>query len=150
MFKKFCDILCNDKPFITVEVTPPHGASVDGIIDEIETLGLHKKVTGFSCTDNPLAQLKMSGLLSAIKLQQRFDKPVIATMSMRDKNKLSLQSDLLGANDFDIRCKRPVAVAFNKPFWIASSDTGRTACNETKPAITVAALLSWKLPFNKG
>lgn len=104
MFEKFCDILCNDKPFITVEITPPHGASVDGIIQEIERLGLHEKVTGFSCTDNPLAKLKMSGLLSAIKVQQKFGKPVIATMSMRDKNKLSLQSDLLGANDFDIRC----------------------------------------------
>ena len=104
MFKKFCDILCNDKPFITVEITPPHGASIDGVTDEIKTLGLDKQVTGFSCTDNPLAKLKMSGLLSAIKIQQTFDKPVIATMSMRDKNKLSLQSDLLGANDFDIRC----------------------------------------------
>jgi 5,10-methylenetetrahydrofolate reductase len=65
---------------------------------------LDQKVTGFSCTDNPLAKLKMSGLLSAIKVQQKFQKPVIATMSMRDKNKLSLQSDILGANDFDLRC----------------------------------------------
>jgi 5,10-methylenetetrahydrofolate reductase len=46
----------------------------------------------------------MSGILSAIKVQQTFGKPVIATMSMRDKNKLSLQSTLLGANDFDLRC----------------------------------------------
>jgi len=104
MFEKFCDILCNDKPFITVEITPPHGASIDGVIGEIKRLGLDKQVTGFSCTDNPLAKLKMSGLLSAIKIQQTFDKPVIATMSMRDKNKLSLQSTLLGANDFDLRC----------------------------------------------
>ncbi|MEY3090118.1 MAG: hypothetical protein RL113_434 [Pseudomonadota bacterium] len=104
MYEKFCDILCNDKPFITVEINPPHGASIDGIIDEIERHQLHEKVTGFSCTDNPLAKLKMSGLLSAIKVQQKFQKPVIATMSMRDKNKLSLQSDILGANDFDLRC----------------------------------------------
>jgi len=55
-------------------------------------------------TDNPLAKLKMSGVLSAIQVQQAFGKPVIATMSMRDKNKLSLQSTLLGANDFDLRC----------------------------------------------
>jgi 5,10-methylenetetrahydrofolate reductase len=46
----------------------------------------------------------MSGVLSAIQIQQAFKKPVIATMSMRDKNKLSLQSTLLGANDFDLRC----------------------------------------------
>ncbi len=104
MYEKFCDILCNDKKFITVEINPPHGASIDGIIADIKKHHLHEKVTGFSCTDNPLAKLKMSGVLSAIKLQQTFHKPVIATMSMRDKNKLSLQSTLLGANDFDLRC----------------------------------------------
>ncbi len=104
MFDKFCDTLCNDKKFITVEVNPPHGASINGIIEDIKKRNLDKKVTGFSCTDNPLAKLKMSGILSAIKIQQTFGKPVIATMSMRDKNKLSLQSSLLGANDFDLRC----------------------------------------------
>ncbi len=104
MFEKFCDILCNNKKFITVEINPPHGASIDGIIADIKKHDLQNKVTGFSCTDNPLAKLKMSGVLSAIKVQQTFGKPVIATMSMRDKNKLSLQSTLLGANDFDLRC----------------------------------------------
>ena len=104
MFEKFCDVLCLEKRFITVEVNPPHGASVDAIIADIKKHKLDEKVTGFSCTDNPLAKLKMSGVLSAIKIQQTFGKPVIATMSMRDKNKLSLQSTLLGANDFDLRC----------------------------------------------
>jgi len=104
MFDQFCETLCSDKPYITVEVNPPHGASIDSLLASIESVGLDKKVTGFSVTDNPLAKLKMSGVLSAIKLQQKFAKPVIATMSMRDKNKLSLQSTLLGANDFDLRC----------------------------------------------
>jgi len=104
MFDKFCQTLCSDSPYITVEVNPPHGASLDTIIKSIKESQLEKKITGFSVTDNPLAKLKMSGVLSAIKLQQSFGKPVIATMSMRDKNKLSLQSTLLGANDFDVRC----------------------------------------------
>jgi len=104
MFEEFCDVLCLEKEFITVEINPPHGASIDGLIADIKKYDLHNKVTGFSCTDNPLAKLKMSGMLSAIKVQQEFGKPVIATMSMRDKNKLSLQSSLLGANAFDIRC----------------------------------------------
>jgi len=104
MFDQFCQTLCSQDRYITVEVNPPHGASLDKIITSIKDVDLDKKITGFSVTDNPLAKLKMSGVLSAIKLQQAFDKPVIATMSMRDKNKLSLQSTLLGANDFDIRC----------------------------------------------
>ena len=104
MFEKFCKRLHSSKPFITVEITPPHGSSIKPIIETIKELNLHKKVAGFSVTDNPLAKLKMSGILSAIQVQQEFNKPVIATMSMRDKNKLSLQSTLLGANDFDLRC----------------------------------------------
>lgn len=104
MYEKFCDVLCLEKEFITVEINPPHGASISGLIEDIKKNNLQDKVTGFTCTDNPLAKLKMSGVLSAIKVQQEFGKPVIATMSMRDKNKLSLQSTLLGANDFDLRC----------------------------------------------
>jgi len=104
MFENFLTKLQSDEKFITVEITPPHGASMDTIIENIKNLGLDQKVSGFSVTDNPLAKLKMSGILSAIKVQQTFKKPVIATMSMRDKNKLSLQSSLLGANDFDLRC----------------------------------------------
>ena len=104
MFKNFCNTLHSNKPFITVEITPPHGASIKPTIEKIRELNLHEKVAGFSVTDNPLAKLKMSGVLSAIQVQQAFGKPVIATMSMRDKNKLSLQSTLLGANDFDLRC----------------------------------------------
>ena len=104
MFDQFCEKLCSDDPFITIEINPPHGASIDAIISKIKKSGVHEKIAGFSVTDNPLAKLKMSAVLSAIKLQQTFGKAVIATMSMRDKNKLSLQSTLLGANDFDLRC----------------------------------------------
>jgi len=103
MFEIFCKKLHSNKPFITVEISPPHGASIKPTIEKIKELKLYKKVAGFSVTDNPLAKLKMSGVLSAIQVQQAFNKPVLATMSMRDKNKLSLQSTLLGANDFDLR-----------------------------------------------
>ena len=103
MFKKFCKKLQSNDTFITVEITPPHGASMSGILDKIEQSGICKKIDGFSVTDNPLAKLKMSSILSAIKVQQKFTKPVISTVSMRDRNKLSLQSSLLGANDFNIR-----------------------------------------------
>ena len=103
MFHTFCKKLHSNELFVTVEITPPHGASMDKILTKIEKSGIDKKVAGFSVTDNPLAQLKMSSILSAIRVQQSFKKPVIATVSMRDRNKLSLQSSLLGANDFDLR-----------------------------------------------
>ncbi len=89
--------------YITLETTPGHTPTMNPIIEKIKRYNLQEKVDGFTTTDNPLAKLKYSAILAAIRLQQEFSKPVIATMSMRDRNKLALQSDLLGANEFDIR-----------------------------------------------
>lgn len=102
MFEQLIDKLQNDK-YITLETTPSHEPIFDNIIDKIEEFSLQNKVDGFSATDNPLAKLKYNALFASVKLQQRFSKPVIATVSMRDRNKIALQSDLLGANDFDVR-----------------------------------------------
>ncbi|MEJ2468572.1 MAG: methylenetetrahydrofolate reductase, partial [Campylobacterales bacterium] len=78
---------------MTLETTPSHEASFRPVIDTIESLGLHELVDGFSTTDNPLAKLKYNALFAAMMLQQRFGKPVLATMSMRDRNRIALQSD---------------------------------------------------------
>lgn len=102
MFNQLIEKLHND-PYLTLETTPGHQATFQPIIDTISTLGLDKKVDGFSTTDNPLAKLKYNAILAALKLQTAFNKPALATMSMRDRNKIALQSDLLGANEFDVR-----------------------------------------------
>ncbi|MEA3498423.1 MAG: methylenetetrahydrofolate reductase [Campylobacterota bacterium] len=102
MFDTLIQKLQEDR-YITLETTPTHEPIFDNIIEKIEQYDLDKKVDGFSTTDNPLAKLKYNALFASIKLQQKFKKPVIATMSMRDRNKIALQSDLLGANDFDVR-----------------------------------------------
>ena len=102
MFDKLIDKLQNGT-YITLETTPGHSPQFSPLIDKIEALELDKYVDGFSTTDNPLAKLKYNSLFAAKMLQERFNKPVIATMSMRDRNKIALQSDLLGANEVDIR-----------------------------------------------
>ena len=102
MFDTLINKLQNDT-YITLETTPGHSPQFSPTIDKIEELGLADLVDGFSTTDNPLAKLKYNSLFAAKMLQERFNKPVIATMSMRDRNKIALQSDLLGANEVDIR-----------------------------------------------
>ncbi len=89
--------------YVSLETTPSHSASFAPVIDTIESLGLHERVDAFSTTDNPLAKLKYNALFAAVALQQRFGKPVLATMSMRDRNRIALQSDLLGANEAGVR-----------------------------------------------
>jgi len=102
LFETLIDKLKNDT-YITLETTPGHSPLFSPIVEKIADLGLDKLVDGFSTTDNPLAKLKYNSLFAAKILQDRFSKPVIATMSMRDRNKIALQSDLLGANEVDIR-----------------------------------------------
>jgi len=87
---------------INLEINPPHGGSISSLIEKIKESGINEYVDRYIITDNPLSKLRMSSILSAIKVKEAFNKPVMPTMSMRDKNKLSLQSSLLGANDFDI------------------------------------------------
>ena len=102
MFDELINKLKNDT-YITLETTPSHSPVFSPIIETIAELGLDKLVDGFTTTDNPLAKLKYNSLFAAQMLQDRFHKPVIATMSMRDRNKIALQSDLLGANEVDVR-----------------------------------------------
>jgi methylenetetrahydrofolate reductase (NADPH) len=102
LFDTLIKKLQNDS-YLTLETTPSHEPTFDNVIDKLVSNKLLDKVDGFSCTDNPLAKLKYSALFGALKLQQLSNKPVIATVAMRDRNKIALQSDLLGANDFDVR-----------------------------------------------
>jgi len=102
MFEDFIQRLQSDA-FLTLETTPKHSATFMPVVERIASLGLHEKVDGFSVTDSPLAKMKYSAMFASLKLQERFGKPALVTMSMRDRNKIALQSALLGANEFDLR-----------------------------------------------
>ncbi len=102
MFETLIKTLEEDK-YLTLETTPSHEPTMDTILDNIEKYALNKKICAFSVTDNPLAKLKYNAMFASVKIQEKFNKPVLATMSMRDRNKIALQSDLLAGNDFDIR-----------------------------------------------
>ena len=87
---------------ITLETTPPKLPTLNPLLEKIEKSGALKYIDGFSTTDCPLSKLKYNSIIAAFRIQEKFKKPVIATMSMRDRNKIALQSDLLGANDLGV------------------------------------------------
>jgi 5,10-methylenetetrahydrofolate reductase len=88
--------------YITLETTPPKLPTLDTMLEKLKKSEAYKFVDGFSTTDCPLSKLKYNSVIAAYKLQEVFKKPVIATMTMRDRNKIALQSDLLGANDLGV------------------------------------------------
>ena len=88
---------------LTYEICPDKSPSVSPIIERVKTASLQDKIDAFVCTDSPLAKLKTHAGLASIRLQEGLGKPVICTISMRDKNSLALGAEFLGLNDFDIR-----------------------------------------------
>ncbi len=91
------------RQWLSLETTPGKSASFDPVIDRLRELDLPRRLDAFTVTDNPLAKLRYGSLFGAMRLQNAFHKPVLATLSMRDRNLIGLQSDLLGCNEADIR-----------------------------------------------
>jgi len=92
-----------DSSFLTLEITPPKSPDFSKSLDAVKAVKNLSKIDGVTITDNPLAKLKYSAILASVKAQNELKKPVICTVSMRDKNKLAMQSELLGLNDFGVR-----------------------------------------------
>ena len=95
----------NDEYTFTLEISPQAKYDLGYIEEKINDSNISDYINAFVVTDSPFANLKISSILAALQLQQRLNnnKPFIATQTMRDKNSIALQNDLIGANYFDIR-----------------------------------------------
>jgi methylenetetrahydrofolate reductase (NADPH) len=78
----------------TAEMTPPQGA--DGDFIRKKAIHFHKGVDGVNITDNQTAIVRLSSIAAAkIALEEGLE-PIIQ-MTCRDRNRIAIQSDLLGA-----------------------------------------------------
>ncbi|MBE0417501.1 MAG: methylenetetrahydrofolate reductase, partial [Coriobacteriia bacterium] len=84
---------------VTSEIGPPKGIDVS---EMLEIAGqIHGRVDALNVTDNQAAVMRLCTLAACIHLKQRgFDS--VYQVTCRDRNRLSLQSDLLGAASFGI------------------------------------------------
>ena len=83
---------------VTAEVAPPKGTSVAAVVEQAERLC---DVTAVNVTDNQGANMRLSSLALASLLHQRGIETVLQ-LTCRDRNRMALQSDLLGAAAFGI------------------------------------------------
>ena len=95
----------NDEYTFTLEISPQAKYDLSYIEEKINNSNIQNYVDAFVVTDSPFANIKISSILAAIQLQQKLNnnKPFIVTQTMRDKNSIALQNDLVGANYFDVR-----------------------------------------------
>lgn len=93
-------ILARGKFAVTCECTPPRGTNVDLI--RKNAARLKEKVDAVNVNDNPTASVRMSSwALSGILLDMGIE-PILQ-MTTRDRNRIALQSDLLGASALGIQ-----------------------------------------------
>lgn len=96
----FKDILNSGKFVVTAEVGPPKGTDIKEMIHHIDLL--KGKVDALNITDNQSAVMRICSL-SVCKIVLDHGAEPILQMTCRDRNRIGLQSDLLGANILGIK-----------------------------------------------
>ncbi|MBW2215759.1 MAG: methylenetetrahydrofolate reductase, partial [Deltaproteobacteria bacterium] len=84
---------------VTSEVGPPRGSDPEEIREKAEILRGY--VDGINITDNQTSVTRLCSLAACIHLKQLGLEPTLQ-MVVRDRNRIALQSDILGAASFDI------------------------------------------------
>ena len=91
---KLKEALTNGKFVVTGEIGPPKGVDLDKCLHDAEMLRGY--VTAINVTDLQSAVLRIGSMAVSTKLIERGLEPVFQ-LTCRDRNRLALQSDLLGA-----------------------------------------------------
>ena len=84
---------------VTSECGPPRGSDPEAIVKKAELIKDH--VDAINITDNQTSVTRMCSLAACIRLKLMGLEPVLQ-MVTRDRNRIALQSDILGAASYDI------------------------------------------------
>ncbi|MEI6092854.1 MAG: methylenetetrahydrofolate reductase [bacterium] len=96
---KLSENLYAGKKVITAELCPPKGNDFSAFIKNAEAV--RDYVTAFNVTDNQRSVMRVSPLVASKILLEHGHEPIYQ-MTCRDRNRLAIQSDLLGASAFGI------------------------------------------------
>jgi methylenetetrahydrofolate reductase (NADPH) len=96
----FEEILSQERFVVTAEIGPPKGADPKKIIQKADIVRHY--ADAFNVTDNQTAVVRLSSLAGCVILLQMSLEPIMQ-MTCRDRNRIALQSDVLGASALGIR-----------------------------------------------
>jgi len=86
----------------TIEITPPRGTDVSTIIEKAK-LCADLGVDAINIPDGPRASLRLSPMVTAVKIQENTGIETILHFCCRDRNLIGMQSDILGAFAIGLR-----------------------------------------------
>lgn len=96
----FQQVFASRKPVITAELSPPRGGSMHHVLTTADQL--RGRVHALNVTDSSRAVMGMSSMAVCRLLLERNLEPVLQ-MGCRDRNRIALQADLLGAHALGLR-----------------------------------------------
>jgi methylenetetrahydrofolate reductase (NADPH) len=97
---------------LTLEISPPVGPNRAAVDSQIKLLSDY--ADAFNVTDNQSARVHASSLAVSIMLKQAGLDPILQ-VTCRDRNRLGIQSDLLGASMYGIT--NVLALSGDAPIW---------------------------------
>nr|WP_319394518.1 methylenetetrahydrofolate reductase [uncultured Desulfobacter sp.] len=103
-------VLASGQLAVTSEVGPPRGCNIDILKEKAHMIKDY--VDGINITDNQTAMVRMSSIAGGIAIKQMGLDPIIQMVS-RDRNRLAMQSDILGA--YALGCNTMLCLSGDHP-----------------------------------
>ena len=91
---RITELFDNGQFVVTAEVGPPKGIHIDHLVEEAKTY--LSGITAVNITDNQSSVMRMGSLPTCVALKNAGLTPIFQ-ITCRDRNRIGLQSDLLGA-----------------------------------------------------
>ena len=91
---RITELFANGEFVVTAEVGPPKGIHVDHLVEEAKEY--LSGITAVNVTDNQSSVMRMGSLPACIALKNAGLTPILQ-LTCRDRNRIALQSELLGA-----------------------------------------------------
>lgn len=98
--RRLKEVLDQGQFAVTVEYNPPKGTNISGVLDNAKQL--LGRVHGVNVTDNTAAVVR-AGSLPVCRLLYEMGHDPVMQLTCRDRNRIAMQSDLLGAHMLGIR-----------------------------------------------
>ena len=91
---RITELFDNGEFVVTAEVGPPKGIHIDHLVEEAKTY--LSGITAVNVTDNQSSVMRMGSLPACVALKNAGLTPILQ-LTCRDRNRIALQSELLGA-----------------------------------------------------
>ena len=98
--KRLKDVLDQGQFAVTIEYNPPKGTNINGVLENAKQL--LGRVHGVNVTDNTAAVMR-AGSLPVCRLLYELGHDPVMQLTCRDRNRIAMQSDLLGAHMLGLR-----------------------------------------------